>query len=313
MNAISEKIHWTDCEEMLFSEQHKYALELPEDFPLLIKFYRFDALHPILPNYHDFYEIGCVYSGEAVYHIAGHNFSIQAGNVVFIQSGQMHTIDAGPYKPLMSASIYFKPELISHIGAHPLENNYLLPFTGLISNRPPILQQKDLGVSIWQYILDMYKESCDVENFYQLAIKNRLCDILLISLRAMKRLNMIKRAQAPQNKINRLTIVLDYIQRHYAESIALGHLAKLAFMSSSYFCRYFKQVVGLSPINYILRYRIDKAKQLLLTTNLTHSEVSFQVGFSSQSYFNRIFQRFTKMNPKNFLRMYENAVQDKTS
>lgn len=316
INNWSEKIHWTTGEKMLFSAQHKYLLELPEEFPFLIKFYKFTSVHPIIPNYHDFYEISCFFSGDAVYHIADKSFNVQSGSIVFIQSGQMHhmatNIATHNAKPLLSASIYFMPELIIQSTMNSLENDYLLPFLNSGVKRPPILHESDLGIAIWQFVLNMYQESVDSKDFFQLALKNSLCELLLLSLRTMKRLNLIeKKVQSSQNKIQRLTAVLDYIQRSYTESISLEQLAELAFMNSSYFCRYFKRIIGISPINYILRYRIEKAKELLVNSSLTITEVAFQVGFSSQSYFNRLFHKFTRMNPKNFRHQHAKVVYDK--
>ncbi|MBN2088343.1 helix-turn-helix transcriptional regulator [candidate division KSB1 bacterium] len=305
---IRDKIHWTTGEEMLFSAQYKYLLDLPAEFPFCIKFYKFTPAFPIVPNYHDFYEIGCFFSGDAIYHIADYSFKVQAGSIVFIQSDQMHTVEADPDNLLLSASIYFRPELICHAGNNPVENSYLLPFLSSNSTKSLILQQNDLGISIWQFVLDMYQEYCDNDDFYQLALKNRLSDLLLVALRMMKRLNLLQKAQTPQNKIKRLDTVLGYIQHHYAESVTLEQLSEIAFMNASYFCRYFKQVIGLSPINYILRYRIDKAKELLLNSSLSITEVAFKVGFNSQSYFDRLFQKFTRMNPKNFRQKHANNI-----
>ena len=303
-NNLPEKIHWTTREEMLFSPQNKYMLELPKEFPFRIIFYQFDATHPIVPNYHDFYEISCFFEGEAVYHITDKKFVIQAGSIVFIQAGLMHTVGLDIRKPLLSASIYFMPELICYTGVNPWENSYLLPFICSNGSKPPMLQQKDLDFSLWQYILDMYREYCDAGDFYQLALKNQLCDFLLKALKAMKRTNMIPRKQFPPYKIKRLRPLLEYIQHHYAQPVTLIHLADMACMNTSYFCRYFKQVIGLSPIHYILRYRIDKAKEMLLNTSCSITEVSSQVGFSSQSYFNLTFKKFTTMSPSRFRQKY---------
>jgi AraC-like DNA-binding protein/quercetin dioxygenase-like cupin family protein len=311
VKAISEKIHWITGEEMLFSERHKYLLELPEEFALRINFYRFTAAHPIVPNYHDFYEISCIFRGDAVFHAADHDVNVRAGSIVFIRAGTMHALEADPRKPLLSASIYFLPELILHTGSNPYENGYLLPFMSSDGGHPPILHQKDLGIFLWNIVLDMYQELDDAKDFHQLALKNRLCEILLASLRTMKRLDMIPKEQAPQNRIERLSGVLDHIQHHYSEPLTLQRLAELAFMNPSYFCRYFKQVIGLSPISYLLRYRIDKAKELLLNSSLSITEVSSGAGFNSQSYFNRIFQRFTRMNPRHFRQQYAESVHEK--
>ena len=305
LNHIVQTIHWTTSEEMLFTAESKYTLSLAQDFPFVIKFYQFTAAHQVIPNYHDFYEISYIHSGRGVYHLADQDIAIQPGTIVLIQSGQMHNVDADPDDPIKSASIYFMPELIYHPGSTPYEYNYLLPFLHQGNALLPVFQENDIDVSIWEMILGMYHVMDETHDFYQLTVKNRLCEILLTFLKKKKHhLNPSTSPSAPINKIKRIDNVFDYIHTEYAKTIPLAHLAKVACMSPSYFCRYFKGVTGLSPVNYILRYRIEKSKELLINGDTSITEIAFNVGFNSQSYFDRIFQRFTKQSPNRFRQTY---------
>jgi len=300
-----ESIHWTTGEEMLFTADRKYKLTLPPDFPLLIKFYLFTSAYPIIPNYHDFYEIGYYYSGKGKYFISDKTFNIRAGSVLFIQANQMHYVEADRDDPLRSASIYFMPELLFHPGSNPYDSNYLLPFHSRDKRGNPHVREADLDFSLWELILDMHRELQSKENFYQLALKNRLCEALLRMLKQVKNPAASAGDQAaPTRKIRRLQKVFETIQADYEKPLPLEQLAGAACMSPSYFCRYFKRVTGFSPTHYVLRYRIDKSKELLAQTDLSITEIAFQVGFNSQSYFDRIFQRFTGLSPHHFRRMY---------
>ena len=305
LNHIVRTIHWTTSEEMLFTAESKYTLSLAPDFPLTIKFYQFTAAHRVIPNYHDFHEISYIHSGKGVYHLADQDIAVQPGTIVLIQAGQMHNVDADPDDPIKSASIYFMPELIYHPGSTPHEYNYLMPFLDYERHVPPFFQENDIGISIWNSILEMYHVMNNTHDFYQLSMKNRLCEVLLIFLKKMNHQHTRPaNPSAPINKIKRLNKVFDYIHTEYAKTIPLARLAEIACMSPSYFCRYFKGVTGLSPVNYILRYRIEKAKELLLNGETSITEICFNVGFNSQSYFDRIFQRFTKQSPNHFRQTY---------
>ncbi|MBN1893004.1 AraC family ligand binding domain-containing protein, partial [bacterium] len=177
--SILDSIHWTTGEEMLFTSDQKYRLALPPDFPLLIKFYLFTSAYPIIPNYHDFYEIGCCYSGRGKYFISDKTFNIRAGSILFIQANQMHYVEADRDDPLKSASIYFMPELLFHPGSNPYDSHYLLPFHSLDKRGNPHMREADLDFSLWELILDMHRELQSKESYYQLALKNRLCEALL--------------------------------------------------------------------------------------------------------------------------------------
>ena len=68
-------------------------------------------------------------------------------------------------------------------------------------------------------------------------------------------------------------------------------------MSSFYFCKMFKKIVGINFSIYVSRVRIEKAKNLLLNPNLRVSEITCGVGFQSLTHFNRMFVRIVGQSP----------------
>lgn len=96
--------------------------------------------------------------------------------------------------------------------------------------------------------------------------------------------------------------VVDYIHEHLDQDLTLATLAAIAHMSPSYFSRLFKQSTGLSPHQYVIRCRIDRAKQLLLHGELSIAETSYYLGFTHQSHFSYHFKRFVGSSPKAFLK-----------
>lgn len=86
--------------------------------------------------------------------------------------------------------------------------------------------------------------------------------------------------------------VHDHIDRHFAEPIALADLARLSGMSKFYLVRAFRSTYGETPIRYLTRRRIERAKDLLRSANLTVTEVCMMVGFASLGSFS---SRFTEL------------------
>ena len=87
--------------------------------------------------------------------------------------------------------------------------------------------------------------------------------------------------------------VIDYISGHYSTPISSATTAVALYMNNSYFCRLFKKVFGCRFSDYVLVYRLEKAKNLLVHSNMTVNEIAFQCGFNSGSYFGKTFrQRF---------------------
>jgi AraC family transcriptional regulator len=93
---------------------------------------------------------------------------------------------------------------------------------------------------------------------------------------------------------------IDYIHDRFAEDITLSELADEVKMSQYRFARAFKQSTGMPPHQYLLSQRIDRAKQLLANTQLSISDISYQLGFASQSHFTATFRRFTTVTPNQY-------------
>ena len=101
-----------------------------------------------------------------------------------------------------------------------------------------------------------------------------------------------------QSKLQQVT---EYINEHLHQDVRLIDLAAIAQMSSYHFLRLFKQSLGVTPHQYILQSRIEKAKYLLQQSELSIAEIAVRVGFCDQSHLTRYFKRIVGVTPKQFL------------
>lgn len=88
-----------------------------------------------------------------------------------------------------------------------------------------------------------------------------------------------------------------YLHEHYAEPITLDLLAKLLDSSPRHLSRLFKHQTGSSPIDYVIQIRMDKAKELLLTTDATLQEIAEGIGYPDRYYFAKMFKRYVGVAP----------------
>ncbi|WP_339384517.1 helix-turn-helix transcriptional regulator [Oscillatoria sp. FACHB-1407] len=95
-----------------------------------------------------------------------------------------------------------------------------------------------------------------------------------------------------------LKLVLEYINANLQQNIKLQDLANVAGMSQYYFCRLFRDSIGMTPHQYVRHQRIERAKQLLKQQHLSISDIAIQCGFANQSHFTRLFSKFTHTTPK---------------
>ncbi|NJL39801.1 MAG: helix-turn-helix transcriptional regulator [Leptolyngbyaceae cyanobacterium RM2_2_4] len=92
--------------------------------------------------------------------------------------------------------------------------------------------------------------------------------------------------------------VLNYIQTHLDRDLSLVELAEVINISPTYFASLFRQAMGVSPHQYVIQQRVERAKTMLSKTDLAIADIALQVGFASQSHLTQQFKRLTGMTPK---------------
>lgn len=91
--------------------------------------------------------------------------------------------------------------------------------------------------------------------------------------------------------------VMSYILNSYSSHTTSTDAAQNLYMSNSYFCRVFKKSFGCSFSEYVLAYRLEKAKMLIGNTNDSIIEVSLKTGFNSCSYFSKMYKAYFGLSP----------------
>ena len=100
-----------------------------------------------------------------------------------------------------------------------------------------------------------------------------------------------------------------YIEEHYNENITLDDLAASIHLSKSECCRCFKRTLQLTPFEYLLRYRIFRAANMLKMNGphtCSMSSLAFSVGFNNASYFNKVFKQYLHCTPSEYKRKIKN-------
>ena len=101
-------------------------------------------------------------------------------------------------------------------------------------------------------------------------------------------------------KLTQIQPAINYIEANYDKAMTLGEIARASYLSVSRLAHVFKEQMGMTMIDYLTSVRIEKAKHLLLATDLNCTEVCFKVGYNNQSYFTRTFKELVGMTPRRF-------------
>lgn len=95
-----------------------------------------------------------------------------------------------------------------------------------------------------------------------------------------------------------LRVIISYVTEHYPEKITLNDISARIGFSKEYFCRFFKQHMGITFLQYLNEVRISHAGRLLSSTELSVAEVMHQIGFTNQTVFNRMYKELYGMTPR---------------
>ncbi|MEO0841470.1 MAG: AraC family transcriptional regulator [Cyanobacteria bacterium J06643_5] len=96
---------------------------------------------------------------------------------------------------------------------------------------------------------------------------------------------------------SQLELVIEYIRSNLDKNLGLNELAFLLHMSPHYFCHLFKQSMGMTPHQYVIKTRVHAAKELLLSGKYSIAQVALMVGFANQSHLNRHFKKLVGVTP----------------
>lgn len=101
-------------------------------------------------------------------------------------------------------------------------------------------------------------------------------------------------------KIGQIRPAINYIDANYDKPMTLAEIARASHLSASRLAHVFKEQMGSTIFEYVTSVRIEQAKQLLLATNRSCTDICFEVGYNHQSYFTRTFKALVGMTPRQF-------------
>ena len=224
-------------------------------------------------------------------------FNYLPGESVLVAPGETMVIDFpdADTSPSQCVSLSLSPEFI--------ESSLNI----LNLNSPKIDETSTWDISLDEYYLfNTPSLASATNNIMRIAMddnaqKDVMADFalkeLLIRLMQTQGRNLVEKNLTKSQ--SRLSFVVDYIKRNLHQKLSIDEIAKLAYVSKSNFFKMFKQELGLSPNEFILQERINKAKNLLQNQE-SIKEVAYSTGFSDTNYFTRVFKQHEGMTPKSF-------------
>lgn len=248
------------------------------------------------PHYHKYAEILFGIDGDINVWANDVSFKIKSGDMCLIRPNETHSIYS-TRKECEYFVIKFLPELLLSAGIGAGEAAYTLPITVNMAGSPPIVMEKTpetgkISEIIHNIISDWENEALG----YEFAVKGGILYLFaeIVRIKQFEKLppggNVLPEVAA------RICAVAEAAQKNCA-FISEEAAAEECNMSYSYFSRSFKKVIGRSFTEFVAAARLDCAKKMLLTQNLTVTTIAARLGYCSTSHFIAAFKRDTGISP----------------
>lgn len=267
------------------------------DFPF--EYFYVDQTHPrySMPfHWHKEWEIIYVLEGTFTAHADDAVFTAQKGDILLIRGGMLHggTPENCVYECFLFDlhGLYRNLDMVKkHLRS--VYHQQILPHIYFPAGTEP-----GLADSIYR-LSDACKRT---EPNYPLELVVHSCILQFFSLILQSELLRSHRPPAADvtHKIDLIKSILEYIEVNYASAISLSDLADVAKMNTSYFCRFFRSITHQSPMEYVNMYRIEKAAQMLHTTQLPVMNICLECGFNECSNFIKVFKKYKGVTPSQY-------------
>ena len=250
--------------------------------------YTAGAVIPIPKHSHEEYQFALSYDHPGEYIYRGERHQIPVGRLSVVHAGEVHAPSDRPFldEPAHFAMANIHPKWFEAVTSEVLQGGSAQPFFSTVLPQDAFLNrlflqlsavadqgsQLERDVALWDFL------SCLIGRYAQ------------------------ERSEHRTLKSSRKAVLLacEYLRDRYAEEISLEELAAIAGLSRFYFCRLFRQEIGVSVSLYQMQLKLAEAKRLL-ASGLSIAESAIATGFYDQSHFGKHFKRHIGTTPAKYV------------
>lgn len=274
--------------------------------PIDVRSFVFGNQRMIRMNRHDYFELMVVVEGRVSFRVHDCAFSAQAGELVVIGNLHYHTVTgSGPnHGGAKACVLYFLRDVLLDHDRKENEVEYLVPFA-LEGSKSAHCVDARSGTprevyALMQRIRQQLPADTRLKKLTAITCL-KMALVVLLNHHASRRVKM-ELFDRRQQALEQLEPLFQHIERNLSAPLRVSEAAHLVKMSTSRFTTFFRNTTGQSFVEYLTRYRVARAQELLRSTERTLADVGNEVGFCDQSYFGLVFKRLSGMTPKGYRR-----------
>lgn len=256
-------------------------------------------------HWHDELEFIYIEKGIVEYHVKDKVITLKEGQGGFMNSNVLHLLkprDKCPGSILYAQT--FKPLFLSGFYNSIFEQKYIAPVINCKNLEYYVFSpESPQQAIILEKLLLSYKIAENEFYGYEFQVRDILSSMWLLLLKEIQPIINQKIIQSSVES-ERIKSMISYIQSHYQDKISVKDIADSVNVSERVCYRYFMRNIGMSPVEYLMQYRIRIAEDLLASTNRPITEIALLVGFNNSSYFGKVFHTATECTPKEYRKKF---------
>ena len=283
------------------------------DFILPFKTYngKIDKNDPIINiHWHNEIEMVIVEDGECDCMINLENYKAEKEDIIVIKPLVLHSLTTPIGKTMDWNTIIFDLNILKSAITDGCLIKYFAPILNNEHELPKIIKKSSLGHDeIFKCLKNIIAIYSNKEEAFELELKANLFHLLALFYKYNLVAKNSHKREISTDTEQKIKNILNYIHNHYSENISIEDLSKVSSFSEYHFMKFFKKHIGMTSVEYINNYRLERSAYLLSSTDKSIMEISMDVGFNSVSYFNKLFKIKYKLTPKEF-RVIEKKKED---
>lgn len=239
--------------------------------------------------------------GLVLAQVGTETYRLEEGQALLIRPEEIHALRTDGQMPGRCFAIVFDWAFLHSATYDRLQRELFVPLHQNDCQLPRLLCGREpFEHAIIRRMLSMIEAYGNTGIARELTIKGNLYLILSELIERNQLFTGVPARSSEQLNMQRLKIVLQYIESHYTSCIRLKDVAQELNLSEGHFCRLFKSMMRKTFISYLHEYRVERAAHLLQESNQTVADIATEVGFEDLSYFIRVFKEIKGCTPARF-------------
>lgn len=248
-------------------------------------------------HWHEELEMIYAKEGEFVVYVPNKSFHLKKGEAIFINSNILHAVNTENYG--VGYSFVFHKNILSGTESGIFDKKFIQPLINSKIKAVSFTKNIEWEKTIIENMKEILKFLKEENMGFELLVREKISHIWYLLYINLKVFSENYKTFDDIDTV-RLKRMLEFIHENYNEQLKLADISSVVNIGERECLRCFQRTIKISPIQYLMKYRIAKGADLLKSSDFSIAEIATQCGFESPSNFSKHFKKFYNFSPKEY-------------